>query len=73
VEEQPAAMPQTASENVPSEHGWLAGIGGILLLIILLGPIFGLLLWWLWTKSPLRAWVQILASLAVVILLIIIL
>jgi hypothetical protein len=55
------------------ERGWIAGVWGIVLFIILLGPIFGFFLWWAWTRSPLRAWVNLLITLGVIGLLIVIL
>ena len=69
MEEQPAAM-----EEVPAqEQGWIAGIWGILLFIVLIGPIFGLFLWWVWAKSPLRLWFQVILSLIPIVILAIIL
>jgi hypothetical protein len=61
------------AEDLAVGQSWLSGVGGIVLFLVLIGLIFVWPLWWVWTKSPLRFWVQIAVSLAAILLLIIIL
>jgi hypothetical protein len=38
--------------------GWFTKFWGALVMILLIGSILGLPLWWLWARSPLRIWIK---------------
>jgi hypothetical protein len=73
--EAPPAMPADAmAESMTSTEperpqGFLAGVWGVIIFIILVGLIIGPFLWWVWLKSPLRIWLKIILTIVPIVIL----
>jgi hypothetical protein len=67
-----AVQSQSMIDESEEPKGWFSGIGGAVLCVLLLGLVLGLLIWWVWGKSPLVTWVKIGISILPVIILFII-
>ncbi|HSW78573.1 MAG TPA: hypothetical protein VLF88_00955 [Candidatus Babeliales bacterium] len=56
------AIHAPVSESMMNENeeqrGWFAQFWGLILMILIIGSILGLPLWWLWTRTPLRVWIK---------------
>lgn len=69
-------MQEPISASMMAEHeeekGWFAKFWGVVLMILIIGSIIGIPLWWVWARSPLRTWLKIVATLLLIGLLLLI-
>ncbi len=63
---------QTGLEDTQEPVGWFSGFKGAIIMVLILGAILGLLMWWVWGRSPLVTWVRIAITIAPIIILFII-
>ena len=54
----PTPVSASMMEEEEANKSWFARFWGVLFMILLVGSIVGLPLWWVWAKSPLQLWVK---------------
>lgn len=68
--QQPISASMMAEQH--EQASWFSKFWGVILMILIIGSIIGIPLWWIWARSPLRTWLKIVATLLLVGLLILI-